>query len=157
MADDGAMLASAMTAARRPQRRVLQAAAVASVLSGIPSVTYAVASGSPGAALRSTVSATRAIATIVPPGRPGLVRGAALHAVISLAVAEVLAVLVPREHAVGWGAAAGLAVGVLNLRVIAPRRYPELAALALGPQLADHAAFGIVFAAVADRTVRPAT
>jgi hypothetical protein len=97
------------------------------------------------------MEATRAIATLVPGGRPGLVRGAVMHGVISVTVAEALAAALPRERSVRWGAVAGFGVGVLNLGVIARRRYPALAALPLGAQLADNVAFGAVFAAVADR------
>jgi hypothetical protein len=137
---------------RRPQRRVLEGAAVASVLSGTPSVVHALATRR---SLRGTVEygleATRAIGTLVPPRRPGLVRGALIHGVISVAVAEALAAALPSEHSVLSGTVAGFGVGVVNLGVVARRRYPALAALPLGAQLADNAAFGAVFAAVADR------
>jgi hypothetical protein len=135
----------------RSQRRILEGAAVASVLSGAPSVVCALAGGSPGAAWSYGVRATRAIGTLMPPGRPSLARGAVVHGAISLAVGEALGAALPRSHSVGWGAVGGLAVGWINLGIVARRRYPELAALALGPQLADNAAFGAVFAIVADR------
>ena len=136
----------------RPQRRVLEGAAVASVLSGAPSVIHALASRrSLRGAARYGLEATRAIGTVVPPGRRGLVRGAILHGVISVAVAEGLGAVLPRERSVTWGAVAGFGVGVLNLGIVARRWFPELAALPLGAQLADNAAFGAVFAAVADR------
>jgi hypothetical protein len=143
----------------RRQLRVLEGAAVAAVLSGAPSVAHALVAGggagsergSPRAAWRSGLDATRAIGTLAPGGRPGLVRGAAAHLAISWAVGEALGATLPREHSVAWGTIAGLAVGWVNLAVIARRRYPDIAALPLGPQLADNAAFGAVFAAVADR------
>jgi hypothetical protein len=135
----------------RSQRRILEGAAVASLLSGAPSVVYALAGGSPRAAWSYGVRATRAIGTLVPPGRPGLLRGGVVHGAISVAVGEALGATLPRSHSVGWGALAGLAIGWVNLGIVARRRYPELAALALAPQLADNAAFGAVFAAVADR------
>jgi hypothetical protein len=136
----------------RPQRRILEGAAVASVLSGGPSMVRALAvQRSVAGAARYGLSATRAIGTIMPPGRPGLVRGAVLHGVISVTVAEALGLALPRERSVLLGAVLGFGVGVVNLGVIARRRYPALAALPLGAQLADHAAFGAVFAAVADR------
>ena len=138
--------------APRSQRRILEGAAVAAVLSGAPSSVWALArGGSPRAAWASGVEATRAIGTLVPPGRPGSVRGALAHAAISVAVGEALGAWVPRSRSVAWGALGGLAVGWVNLGVIARRRYPQIAALPLGPQLADNAAFGAVFAAVADR------
>ena len=145
------MLAGMFGGAQRGQRRVLEAAAVASVLSGAPSATWALAHEGPGAALRGGLTATRAVATLVPPGRPGLVRGSVVHLAISVAVGEGLAAVLPCQRSAAWGTLAGLAVGWVNLAVIARRRYPEIAALGLGPQLADNAAFGAVFAAVVDR------
>ena len=59
--------------------------------------------------------------------------------------------MLPRRRSILCGAVAGFGVGVVNLGVVARRWYPELAALPLGAQLADNAAFGAVFAAVADR------
>lgn len=137
--------------AGRSRRRILEGAAVAAVLSGVPSTSWALVRSSPREALRAGREATRTIGTLVPPGRPGLVRGAAAHLAISLAVAEALGRGLPRERSVRWGALAGLGIGWLNLAVIAPRAFPALAALPLGPQLADNAAFGAVFAAVVDR------
>ncbi len=130
---------------------MLEGALVASVLSGAPSVVHAIASGSAREGLGYAIDATRAIGTILPPGRPGLIRGGVLHGVISLAAAELLALTVPRKRSLLWGPLAGLVIGVLNLGVIAPRRFPALAAFDLGPQIADHVAFGLVFIAVADR------
>ena len=121
------------------------------MLSGAPSTAWAVVRSSPGEALSSGVEATRAIGVLVPPGRPGLWRGALAHGVISLIVGEALGATLPPRRSLAWGGLAGLAVGWLNLAVVARRAFPELAALPLGPQLADNAAFGAVFAAVADR------
>jgi hypothetical protein len=87
----------------------------------------------------------------VAPGSPGLIRGALAHGVISLAVGGGLGVALPRRRSVAWGAVAGLTIGWVNLAIIARRRYPAIAALPLGPQLADNVAFGAIFAAVADR------
>jgi hypothetical protein len=139
----------------RPQRRILEGAAVAALASGAPSMVHAlVARRSPAGAVRDGLRATRAVGTLTlgpRPARPGLARGAVLHGVISLAVAEGLGAALPRERSVAWGAAAGFGVGVVNLGVVARRRFPALAALPLGPQLADNAAFGALFAVVADR------
>lgn len=135
----------------RTRRRVLEGAVVAGVLSGAPSVGYAAVTESPGASLRYAVEVTRAVGTIAPPGRPGLIRGSVVHGVISLGAAALLARTLPRRHSAAWGAMAGLALGTVNLCVIAPRAFPALAEYALGPQIADNVAFGVVFAAVADR------
>lgn len=72
------------------------------------------------------------------------------HAVISVLAGEGLAQVLPRRASVGWGAVAGLVMGVVNVGVIG-QRIPAIAALPVGPQLADNIAFGIVFAQVADR------
>jgi hypothetical protein len=136
---------------RRTQRRILEAAGVAAVLSGAPSTVWTVVRASPAEALSSGVAATRAIGVLVPPGRQGFFRGALAHGVISVIVGEALGATLPARRSVAWGGLAGLAVGWVNLAVVARRAFPELAALPLGPQLADNAAFGAVFAAVADR------
>ncbi len=136
---------------RRTQRRILEAAGVASVLSGAPSTAWTTVRSSPGVALSSGVEATRAIGTLIPPGRPSLWRGALGHLVISVAVGEALGATLPARRPVVWGALAGLAVGWVNLAVVARRAFPELAALPLAPQLADNAAFGAVFGALVDR------
>jgi hypothetical protein len=94
--------------------------------------------------------ATRAVGTLVPPGRPSFIRGAIVHLGISVTFGEALARTLPQRRSVVWGAAAGLAIGVINVGVIG-RRFPAISALPLIPQLADNAAFGALFAAVADR------
>jgi hypothetical protein len=125
---------------------VTEAVLVASVLSGLPSTVHAVASGrSLGAAAGQVLGATRAVGTLLPPGRAGLVRGAVVHGVVSAGVGEVLARTLPDRRRSAWGAAAGLVVGVVNVGIIG-RAFPGIRALPLGPQIADNVAFGLVFA-----------
>jgi hypothetical protein len=131
----------------RDRWAILRGAAVASVASGVPSSAYALLRGRDPRA--QGLTATRAIGTLVWPGEPGLVRGALVHGAVSLAVGGALGVTLPRRRSVAWGALAGVAIGWVNLVVIAPRRYPAIASLPLGPQLADNAAFGAIFAAAA--------
>lgn len=131
----------------RDRRAILKGAVVASVASGVPSSVHALLTGRDPTA--EGLTATRAVGTLVWPGTPGLVRGALAHGAVSLAVGGALGVALPRRRSVAWGALAGLAIGWVNLAVIAPRRYPAIASLPLGPQLADNAAFGAIFAAVA--------
>ena len=104
--------------------------------------------------LRSVVvyirDATSAVGTLLPPGRPGFVRGAIIHFLISAVCGEALARSLPEHDSVRWGAAAGLAIGVVNVGIIG-RRFPAIRALPLVPQLADNLAFGVVFALVVDR------
>jgi hypothetical protein len=94
--------------------------------------------------------ATRAVGTLIPPGRPGFARGAIAHFGISIVCAEALARTLPESNSVGWGAAGGLAIGAVNVGVIG-RRFPAIRSLPLIPQLADNLAFGAVFALVVDR------
>jgi hypothetical protein len=135
----------------RDRKRVTEATVVAATFSGAPSTLHALLTGGD---LRSAIEyvhdATSAIGTLVPPGRPGFVRGAIVHVAISAACGEVLARGLPRRHSVAWGAAAGLVIGVINLGVIG-RRFSAIRALPLVPGLADNAAFGALFAVVADR------
>ena len=135
----------------RSGRRVLEGSLVAAGVSGAPSTLHALLTRGGGrGAIAYVIEATRAIGTVIPPGRPGLVRGTVLHLAISLGVGEVLAATLPERGSWAWGAAAGLGVGALNVGLIG-RAFPAIRALPLAPQLADHALFGVVFALVADR------
>ena len=135
----------------RSRRRIIEATAVAALLSGAPSTLGVLRRER---RLRPTLDhlrqATCAAGTLVPPGRPDLIRGAAVHAGVSALCGELLARTLPQRRATLWGAGAGLAIGVLNVGVIG-RRFPAIAALPLVPQLADHVAFGAIFAFIVDR------
>jgi len=124
---------------------------VAATLSGAPSTLHALLVGGSLQAAGSYVrDATRAAGTLLPPGRPGFGRGAIVHVGMSAACAEVLARTLPRRHPVAWGAAAGLGIGIVNVGLIG-RLFPAIRALPLVPQLADHVAYGALFAVVVDR------
>lgn len=99
---------------------------------------------------RYGVGGTRAIATLVPPGRPNVIVGAAIHFGISAAFGQVLGRLLPLRRSALWGAAGGAAMGLIGAGVVG-RRFPAIRALPFGRQLADNVAFGIIFAVVADR------
>jgi hypothetical protein len=135
----------------RERRRVCEGVVAAALLSGAPS---ALISYRRNHALRPVaedlIAATRAAGTLLPPGTPGLVRGAAAHAGVSVLCGELLARTLPRRRSAGFGAGAGLVIGVVNL-VLIGRRFPAIRALPLAPQLADNVAFGLVFALIADR------
>lgn len=60
---------------------------------------------------------------------------------LSLGWGAVLALGPPRDRTVLSGALAGLGIAALDLGVVG-RRFPRIRALALMPQLVDHAAFG---------------
>lgn len=131
---------------------MLYASAVASALSGAPSTAYAMATTRSRTATTDYVrDATTRIGVLMPPFRPGFARGAAAHVVISALAGEALGRALPRRHSVGWGAVAGLLMGVVNVGVIG-RRIPAIAELPLAPQLADNVAFGMIFALVADHS-----
>jgi hypothetical protein len=86
-------------------------------------------------------------------GRATVPHGAAAHAAISTGWTTLLAVVLPRRWPIAWGAVFGVGIGVLDLAV-ARRCFPAIAALPVGPQLADHAAFGVLAAAMIDRQRR---
>jgi hypothetical protein len=135
----------------RPRRRVLEATAVASVLAGAPSLVVALSREGIVGTWRYGVRATRAVGVLVPPGRPNLTAGAVAHFAISAAAGEVFGRFLPVRHSLAWGAAGGAVMGVVNVGLIG-RRFPAIRALPFGRQVADNVAFGVIFAAVADRT-----
>jgi hypothetical protein len=130
---------------------VLGAAVVAGVLSGAPSTAEVlIRTRSVRAASDYVLDTTSRIGVLVPPYRPGLVRGAVAHGALSILVAEAMGSALPHRRSIAWGGAAGLVVGLLAVGAIG-RRIPAIAELPLRPQLADNVAFGVVFAAVVDR------
>ena len=134
---------------------MIEGTAVAAVFSAMPSTLIAVRRRrSLTLAAGDLLSATRAAGTLVPPGRPGVVRGVLAHLGVSVACGELLARKLPERHSLIWGAGAGLGIGILNL-VVLGRCFPQISELPLGPQLADNVAFGAIFALVADRPRTP--
>lgn len=132
----------------------MEATVLAATLSGAPSTLHALIEGRTlRSAARYVYDATRAVGTLVPPGRPGFVRGALVHLAISMLCGEALARTLPREHRTEWGAAAGLVIGAVNVGVIG-RSFPAIRSLPLVPQLADNVMFGAVFAMTLDRRDR---
>jgi hypothetical protein len=123
----------------------LAAGAVAAALSGIPSTVHAVVTG------RDPLEATLAAGSVLLPEetRPERLLAVAVpvHLALSLSWGVVLARVLPRRPSLVAGAAAGLVIAALDLGVVG-RRFPRVRALPLGGQLADHAAFGAVAAAV---------
>jgi hypothetical protein len=85
------------------------------------------------------LEATRAAGAMI--GRPDSIAAAALvHMSISLFWATVLWLWLPRGLL--WALLASTAIAVVDLRVIAPLFFPEVARLDFWPQLADHLAWG---------------
>jgi hypothetical protein len=119
--------------------RVLRAAAWAAALSGIPSTAHALATG------RDPFEAARAAGSILLPRetRPGRLLAAAAPVHLGVALAWTVALDRAGVRGARPGAIAGLAIAALDLR-LASRRFPRIRQLPLGPQLADHAAFGAI-------------
>ena len=138
----------------RDRQRVIEATLLAAALSGLPSTLIAfIKQRSLRSAAVYAYDATRAVGTLVPPGRPGFGRGVVVHMAMSVLCGETLARTLPRDHSAEWGAAAGLLIGVINVGVIG-RSFPAIAGLPLVPQLADNVMFGTVFASALDRRDR---
>jgi hypothetical protein len=139
----------------RDRRRVIEATLVASTVSGLPSTLHAfLERRSLRSAAGYVYDATRAVGTLVPPGRPAFGRGVVVHLGISMVCGEALARTLPRDHSALWGAAAGFVIGVINVGVIG-KAFPAIRDLPLMPQLADNVMFGTVFALVLDRADPP--
>jgi hypothetical protein len=138
----------------RDRRLVIEATLLAATFSGLPSTLHTLIKQR---SLRSAAvyvrDTTRAVGTLVPPGRPGFGRGVAVHLALSMLCGETLARTLPGDHSVEWGAAAGALIGVINVGVIG-RSFPAISRLPLVPQLADNVMFGAVFGLVLDRNRR---
>jgi hypothetical protein len=111
----------------------------ATLLSGIPSTLYALITG------RDPLEATRAAAAMLPFTRNFFLNAVLVHCSVSLFWALVLWRVLPRRHAAAWATAAAALIGIVDLRLMAPRFFPEVAALEFWPQMADHLAWGLCF------------
>jgi hypothetical protein len=67
---------------------------------------------------------------------------AVVHSSVSAFWAAILFFILPRRHMFVSALLASAAIGILALLVIAPRFFPEVAALAFWPQMADHLMWG---------------
>jgi hypothetical protein len=121
--------------------RTLRAAAWAAALSGIPSTLHALTTG------RDPLEAMLAAGSVVLPGESSRVKLAAAAVPVHLALSLGWTLVLDRAgvRTARRGALAGLAIAALDLGVAA-HAFPRIRALPLGPQLADHAAFGAVAA-----------
>lgn len=124
----------------RTKRQLLYAWALATLLSGIPSTLHALATGG------DVMEATRAAGAML--GRPDSILAAAVvHMAVSAFWSVVLWLALPRRQTMLWTLLASAAIALLDLRIIAPVFFPEVAALAFWPQFADHLAWGAAYAA----------
>ena len=119
---------------------LLFAGGAATLLSGIPSTLWALYRH------EDVSEATRAAgAMLIPPGSSmlELFQAAALvHVAVSFFWAAPLVRFLPRRHVVITAIAAAIAIGIFDLRVVAPLMFPEVARLAFWPQMADHVMWG---------------
>src|SRR5437868_14599534 len=129
--------------ARRVRREFLWAWLAATLLSGLPSTTWALVTGG------DPLEATRAAGAMLLPGEletpPLLLAAALVHPLVSLFWALVLWLALPRRHVVLWAMTASAAIAAVDLRLIAPAFFPAVAALDFWPQLADHVAWGVSY------------
>jgi hypothetical protein len=94
------------------------------------------------------MESTRAAAAMFPLSGNVVIDAALVHTAVSLFWAGMLAFTLPARHTWAWAIAAALIIGLLDLRVIAPRFFPDVAALELWPQMADHFMWGACFGLV---------
>jgi hypothetical protein len=125
---------------RFPARDLFLAWVMATVFSGVPSTLYAFATGADP--LEATRAAGRMLLPHATDTRILFAAAAIVHPAVSLLWTLVLGMLLPRRHVGWWAMAAAAAIALLDLRVIAPRLFPAVAALAFWPQFADHLAWG---------------
>jgi hypothetical protein len=124
----------------RLKRDLLYAWLLATLLSGIPSTAYALLTGG------DPTEATRAAGAMLLPSETSFgklfLAAAFVHAVVSLFWTALLWFALPSRHTTLWALAASAAIAVLDLRIIAPAFFPEVAALDFWPQFADHLMWG---------------
>jgi hypothetical protein len=132
----------------REMRDGLLAGGVAAVVSGGPSTAHALLTG------RDPLEATLAAGSMLLPGETRrerlLIAAVPVHLAISLGWGVVLAGILPRRPSIARGAFAGLAIAAFDLGLIGGR-FPQVRGLPLGPQLADHLAYGVTVAVVLRR------
>jgi hypothetical protein len=142
------LVASRVSRPREALADGLRAGLVASIVSGAPSTVHALLAGA------DPLEATLAAGTLLLPGeerRSRLLRAAApVHLALSVGWGIALAALLPRRRTLAAGALGGLLIAALDLGIIG-RRFPRIRALPVGPQVADHVAFGAVVGAVVAR------
>jgi len=118
---------------------VFRAAAWAAALSGIPSTAHALATGG------DPLQAARAAGSILLPQerRAGVLLAAAVPVHLGISLCWTLVLQHAGVRGARAGALAGLAIAALDLG-LAGRRLPQIHALPVLPQLADHVAFGAI-------------
>jgi hypothetical protein len=121
----------------------LVAGLAATILSGIPSTIHSLVVGA------DVLAPTRAAGRMLVSGSVSDIRlllaAAIVHVTISFFWASVLVLALPRKHIVLSSVLAAAAIAVVDLRVIAPVYFREVAELPFWPQMADHLMWGASF------------
>jgi hypothetical protein len=140
-----------LPASPRTVSDALVAGAVAALVSGVPSTTWALVTRRP-----LTEGALAAGSLLLPrERRPAVLVAAAVpvHLALSVGWALVIAAVLPARRPVAWSLLAGLGIAALDLGVIG-RRFPRIRALPQPPQVADHLAYGAAVGVVLARRRR---
>jgi hypothetical protein len=128
---------------RRSFADLVRAWFAATLLSGLPSTAWALLTGG------DVIEATRAAGSMLLPDESStrkLVAAAALvHPAVSLFWALALWRWLPRRATLEWALLAAVLIALLDLKLIAPLFFPQVAALDFWPQLADHLMWGAAF------------
>ena len=118
---------------------------LATLFSGAPSTLHALATGA------DALEATRAAGTMLlgpAASQAALIAAAAVvHPLVSLFWTGVFGRLLPRRHVLVLALLGAALVALLDLRLIAPLFFPEVAALPFWPQFADHLMWGALLGA----------
>ncbi|MBW2279781.1 MAG: hypothetical protein JRG76_07165 [Deltaproteobacteria bacterium] len=134
-------------------RAVWVAGGLAGLVSGVPSTVYLLVTGGD---LFASLDALVAMVTSRDLAMPYHVAVAAgVHFAVSFGWAAVLVALVPRRAPVLGALAASVLIALVDLELIAPYFFAEVAALPFLPQLADHLAWGAVVGVVLRARRRP--
>ncbi|MGQ0654420.1 MAG: hypothetical protein ACT4P4_19500 [Betaproteobacteria bacterium] len=113
---------------------------MATLTSGLPSTVHALVTG--GDVTEPTRAAAAMLIRADSP-LPHLVAAAAVaHSAISLFWAAILTYTLPWRYTVAWAVGAAATIALLDLRVIAPFMFAEVARLPFWPQFADHLMWG---------------
>jgi hypothetical protein len=134
----------------RAAARVAAAGAAAGIVSGAPSAAWWLLArrGQP------PVAATREIGRRFT-GRRSFLVGGAVHLALSAAFAWPGPLLARARRPAVAGAGYGLALWLVNFRLLAPRAWPEVRRLDGAHQVADHLDYGAALGGLAGRLLAP--
>ena len=133
-------------------RTTLIAAVIAGLAGALPSTLYSIATGGDWLASINAVAAMVNAEQLAMGWRVSV--ASAIHLAISLLWATLLVAILPQRRVVLWATAAGVIIAIIDLRALAPFLFPEVAALAFWPQLADHVVWGASVGAVRALTTK---